>query len=118
MEAIEYALTVDEVLSCVQIEDEVIRIMRKKFLRTADSNRTRLSSFLEGATQITVSGKLSGVCRDPKDDFILECAVTGSADIIVTGDKDLLSLNPYGAISILTPRQYLNNASSGANPLS
>jgi putative PIN family toxin of toxin-antitoxin system len=110
MEAIKHALTADEVVSCIQIEDEVIRIMHKKFLRTADSNRARLSSFLEGTTQITVSGKLSGICRDPKDDFILECAETAGADLIVTGDKDLLSLTNYGRIEIVTPRQYLDRA--------
>lgn len=112
MEAIEHALIADEVVSCIQIEAEVIRIMHKKFLRTADSNRTRLSSFLEGATQIAVNGQLSGICRDPRDDFILECAAAGGADIIVTGDKDLLSLHPYGDIEILTPRQYLDDAAN------
>jgi uncharacterized protein len=110
MEAIEYGLMMDEVLSCTQIEDEVIRIMRKKFLRTENSNKRRLASLLEGATRIVVSGALSGICRDPKDDFILECAETGGADLIVTGDKDLLSLGSFGAIEILTPRRYLDRA--------
>ena len=40
----------------------------------------------------------------------LECAVKGSADCIVTGDRDLLFLDPYGAMPILTPRQYLDDA--------
>jgi predicted nucleic acid-binding protein len=66
--------------------------------------------FLQKSKRVVVTGKLSGVCRDPKDDFILECAVTGNADRIVTGDKDLLSLDPYGPIRILTPRQYLDDA--------
>jgi predicted nucleic acid-binding protein len=55
-----------------------------------------------------VPGILSGVCRDPKDDFILECAVLGNADVIVTGDKDLLALGEYEGIRIVTPRQYLD----------
>ena len=110
MQAIEHALNMDKVISCIQIEDEVIRIMRQKFLRSADSNRVRLSAFIEEVPRMLVNGKLSSVCRDPKDDFILECASIGSADCIVTGDKDLLSLDPYGAIRILTPRQYLDNA--------
>ena len=45
--------------------------------------------------------------RDPKDDKFLEVAVNGRADVIVTGDKDLLALNPYRGIAILTPADYI-----------
>lgn len=41
--------------------------------------------------------------RDPKDDKFLEAAVNGRADVIVTGDKDLLDLNPFRGIAIVTP---------------
>jgi putative PIN family toxin of toxin-antitoxin system len=47
------------------------------------------------------------VCRDPKDDKILEAAVNGSADIILTGDRDLLALHPFHDIAILSPSSYL-----------
>ena len=47
------------------------------------------------------------VCRDPKDDKILELAVSGKADYIVTGDDDLLVLNPFQGISIITPTDFL-----------
>ena len=40
-------------------------------------------------------------CRDPKDSFILEMAVNGKADFILTGDSDLLELNPYKEIKII-----------------
>jgi putative PIN family toxin of toxin-antitoxin system len=46
-------------------------------------------------------------CRDPKDDKFLEVAVHGRADLIVTGDSDLLDLNPFRGIAVLTPAQYL-----------
>jgi putative PIN family toxin of toxin-antitoxin system len=46
-------------------------------------------------------------CRDPKDDKFLEVAVHGHADAIVTGDRDLLALNPFRGIAILTPAAYL-----------
>jgi putative PIN family toxin of toxin-antitoxin system len=45
--------------------------------------------------------------RDPKDDKFLEAAVNGRADVIVTGDKDLLDLNPFRGIAIVTPADYL-----------
>jgi len=41
------------------------------------------------------------VCRDPADDRVLECAVAGCADLIVTGDEDLLCLREYGGIRIV-----------------
>ena len=45
--------------------------------------------------------------RDPKDDKFLEAAVNGRADVIVTGDKDLIALNPFRGVAILTPAAYL-----------
>jgi len=50
--------------------------------------------------------------RDPKDDKFLEVAVNGRADVIVTGDKDLLALNPYREIAILTPADYISRQTS------
>ncbi len=46
-------------------------------------------------------------CRDPMDDQILELAVNGEADLIISGDEDLLSLHPFMGIPILSPSEYL-----------
>ena len=46
-------------------------------------------------------------CRDPKDDIVLEVAVTGRADFIVTGDNDLLVLHPFEGIPIIGPAEFL-----------
>lgn len=45
-------------------------------------------------------------CRDPKDNFILEMAVNGKADFIVSGDEDIRSLNPYRGVSILDLNEF------------
>ena len=47
-------------------------------------------------------------CRDPKDDKFLEIAVNGGADVVVTGDPDLLVLHPFRGVAILTPDAVLN----------
>ena len=47
------------------------------------------------------------VCRDPKDDKFLEAAVAGKADTVVTGDKDLLVLDPFRRVRIYTPAIFL-----------
>ena len=46
-------------------------------------------------------------CRDPKDDQVLELAVCGRADWIITGDADLLTLDPFRGIGIVTPTDFL-----------
>jgi putative PIN family toxin of toxin-antitoxin system len=46
-------------------------------------------------------------CRDPMDDKFLEVAVAGQADVIVSGDQDLLALHPFEGIPILTPADFL-----------
>lgn len=46
-------------------------------------------------------------CRDPKDNKYLELAVSGLAECIVTGDDDLLVLNPRRGIEILTVQEFL-----------
>ncbi|MDB5143507.1 MAG: hypothetical protein JWQ66_2220 [Mucilaginibacter sp.] len=46
-------------------------------------------------------------CRDPKDNKFLELAVEAGAACIITGDKDLLVLNPYENIQILTAADFL-----------
>lgn len=46
-------------------------------------------------------------CRDPDDDKFLEVALNGRADVIVSGDRDLRSLNPWRNVPILSPKEYL-----------
>jgi putative PIN family toxin of toxin-antitoxin system len=65
-----------------------------------------LEKFLEEATMIEI-GESIRACRDPKDDIFLELAISGSASCIVTGDRDLLLLNPFREIPITTPAQFL-----------
>ena len=81
--------------------------------------RPRLRRYMKGAPAILldvidhdaehVPGevRISGVCRDPKDDIFISCAVEGKADVIVSGDTDLLDLTQYGSIRIVSPHKFL-----------
>jgi uncharacterized protein len=51
-----------------------------------------------------------GTRRDLKDDKFLELAVNGRAGLIVSGDADLLALDPFRGISIVTPALFLRRA--------
>lgn len=48
-------------------------------------------------------------CRDPDDDKFLELAVSGNADVIISGDEDLTVLHPFRGIPILTPSEFLES---------
>lgn len=47
-------------------------------------------------------------CRDPRDDHVLALAVSGEANLVVTGDADLLVLDPFRGIRIITARAFLD----------
>lgn len=84
------------------------RVMRPKFDRYIDrETRVRFLADLAGiASWVRIEGRLRA-CRDPDDDKFLEVAVIGKAACIVTGDADLLVLDPYRRIRILSPRDLL-----------
>ena len=50
-------------------------------------------------------------CRDPADDIYLELALAAGADVIVSGDRDLLVLDPWRDVRILAPADFLAWAS-------
>ena len=85
-------------------------LCREKFRRyvTEEERERFLRSLLREAELIEQKIQL---CRDPKDDKVLELAVDGDADCIVSGDGDLLSLDPFRGISILTPEKFLDAVS-------
>jgi putative PIN family toxin of toxin-antitoxin system len=67
-------------------------------------------SFLRRLGQIAESVSITQLireCRDPKDDKFLEVALNGRADVIITGDADLLEMHPWRGIAILSPVGYL-----------
>jgi uncharacterized protein len=47
------------------------------------------------------------VSRDRDDDYVIACAIEGSADYIISGDPHLLDLKTHGNITILTPREFV-----------
>ena len=51
---------------------------------------------------------LNVVAEDPDDNRVLECAVSGRADYVISGDRHLLKLKEHGGIPILTAREFLN----------
>lgn len=71
--------------------------------------REWLIGLLAAAEPVTITDRITA-CRDPKDDKFLELAVNGHADLIVSGDQDLLTLNPFRDIPIVTPAIFVQGA--------
>jgi putative PIN family toxin of toxin-antitoxin system len=92
-------LELAEVLSRRKLNKYVLEEERMRFL-VALLKETELIAVTETVTD----------CRDAKDNKFLELAISGKADYIVSGDNDLLVLNPFRGIPVLTPREFLNQA--------
>lgn len=105
--AIEKAFSVDRVAICDQIQHEIARVLVEKMKWSVDRVAETLATDLQRAIWVPVVGELRGVCRDRKDDMIIECALVAKARFIISGDKDLLSLAHYEGVRIITPRQYV-----------
>ena len=56
---------------------------------------------------VEVVKDVKGICRDPEDDKFISCAISGSADYIVSGDKDLFDLKQYKSIEIIKASDFL-----------
>ena len=83
-------------------------LSRRKFDRYVTiSDRQRFLRLLSGIAELVPVIRRVRACRDPRDDMFLEVALNGRADVIVTGDRDLLALHPFRGIPILAPAQYL-----------
>ena len=104
-----FAARKGEILISTDLVNEIHRVIyRPKFNRyISDSQREDfMLSLVETGDLVNVTEAIA-ICRDPKDNMILELAVSGKADVIVTGDDDLLALNPFRNISILNPHAFL-----------
>lgn len=107
--ALFYAIANGDVITseeCFQEFAEVI--FRKKFDKyfTQEERRIILLEIEEKVSFIDVKSSFSR-CRDPKDDKYLQLAFDGKADFLITGDQDLLVLNPFHETRILSPSEFL-----------
>lgn len=83
-------------------------LSRKKFDRyIARDKRWRFLNALIRDAELVETDIRIQECRDPDDDKYLELAIDGKANVIVSGDKDLLVLNPFRDIPIMKPDEFL-----------
>lgn len=88
----------------------VAQALAKRGLSAADLHRRYLASVL----WFEAAPLPRPVCRDADDDHVLACAVAAGADLIVSGDDDLLSLRAYENIPIMTAAVALDRIAASA----
>lgn len=86
--------------------NELVETLEEKFALTVD-DLPFLHLYRQRAVWCDVRPLAQSVCRDPDDDWVLATALAGSADLIVTGDSDLLVLGSFQGVVILNPRQFI-----------
>lgn len=84
------------------------RLARPKFDRYVDQaiRRQFLTDLAAVAEWVAITGAVRA-CRDPDDDKFLETAISGAADCNITGDSDLLALDPFEGVIIFRPGDFL-----------
>ena len=95
-------------ISAETLRELSVVLGRKKFDRyVSRENRQEFIQRLGVIADLVLVQTRITICRDPKDNKFLELAIDGKAQIIITGDRDLLTLNPFENIKVLTPRDFL-----------
>ena len=118
-QALDRALDIGKILVSDSIITELGSVLaRDRFDRyiTQVERLAFLDALLLESEMVDVTESIRA-CPDPDDDRILELAVSGRADCIVTGDSDLLLMTPFRGVEILTPAGFLVKTGASTGPV-
>jgi len=88
------------------IREETAGVLEDRF-DYPEARVERVAAWMDSMSDvISLSGSVPDVCRDPKDNHVLQTADEGEAHVIVTGDDDLRVLETYRERPILAPDQF------------
>ncbi len=98
-----------EVTACAsqEILDEYVRVVDEMIARKKGSLRDDALAFLASKLEMVDPKSHVEICRDPDDDKFIDCALDAGALYIVSGDQDLLVLEEYEDIEIITAAEFL-----------
>lgn len=103
---VELCVAEHELIVSQELLDEVgTKLLKRLMVPPADVHHV-LSYYRQGADLVIPDKVNKEECRDPKDLHVLGAAMAGRADVIVTGDADLLVLSTFKGIPIKSPRSF------------
>lgn len=113
-QVLRYALANGEVLLSLDLLEELNEVLgRPRFNRylTSEEREEFLEALVERAILVEITENVQE-CRDPKDDKVLELALNGEAQYIISGDRDLLVLHPFCDVLVITVDEFLKTIES------
>jgi putative PIN family toxin of toxin-antitoxin system len=102
----QHGVRVHTIISSRELIDELEDVLTRKLRQRKADARAAAKLFEEKFTLIMPAALAAQVCRDRDDDRVLATAVTGQCVAIVTGDRDLLVLDAFENIRIMTPSAF------------
>jgi len=96
----------DRLLMSRAILDELLEVLSRKFARDAEE-LAHVAVFVSELAMVVAPRRRLRVVKDDPDNRILECAIAGRAEAIVTGDKALLALANFRNTPVVMLRSYL-----------
>ncbi len=113
-QALRYALANGEVLLSLDLLEELNKVLGRERLNqylTTEEREEFLEALVEQAVLVEITENVQE-CRDPKDDKVLELALNGEAQYIISGDRDLLVLHPFRDVFVITADEFLKTMES------
>jgi len=105
-----------EIVMSQAIVDEVLRALNypkvRKYIRPELDPELWFEDIVVLSEFVAGEHTLRGASKDPDDDKYIAAAIEGRAGFVVAGDSDLLDLEDYGSIRIVSPREFLDLLSS------
>ena len=92
-----------------EILNELEEKLRLKFKFPENKIEDHIEIIKEYGIIIRPTVRTNAVKEDPDDNKVLECAVEGKADYIISGDNHLLKIKEFNGIKILTPKEFLDS---------
>src|SRR5262249_34747169 len=103
---VEHCVRHHAVISSRPLLDELRDVLTRKFRQRVQDVRATLRLFEQTFTLVVPADLEAPICRDRDDDVVLATARAGECAAIVSGDQDLLVLDPFHGIRVLTPAAF------------
>jgi len=99
-----------QIVLSLEILDEYYRIGEELSAQFPKVDLNPILELITTKAELVEAERLDeDVCDDPDDDKFFACAITGGADLIISGDKHLLKMSGYQGIEVVRPRQFVDN---------